>query len=91
MVIGEAGYFFAYHSDTVAQQSRNWQERFRRTAADIGSVPLVRASARKPLPVDPVGIGVSKYPHGKPQAAELSLADPIEVKRLPGRFLKTET
>ena len=30
MVIGEAGYFFAYHSDTVAQQSRNWQARFRR-------------------------------------------------------------
>ena len=30
MVIGEAGYFFAYHSDSVAQQSRNWQARFRR-------------------------------------------------------------
>ena len=30
MVIGEAGYLFAFHSDTVARQSRNWQARFRR-------------------------------------------------------------
>jgi hypothetical protein len=34
VVIGEPGCFFACNSDTVAQQSRNWQERFRRTAAD---------------------------------------------------------
>jgi hypothetical protein len=31
-------------------------------SADIGSVPPVRASARKPLPVDPVTIGVSNIP-----------------------------
>src|SRR6476646_11727282 len=30
VVIREAEYFFAFHSDTVAQQSRNWQGRFRR-------------------------------------------------------------
>jgi hypothetical protein len=29
VVIGEAGYFFAFHSDTMAQQGRNWQARFR--------------------------------------------------------------
>ena len=81
MVIGEAGYLFAFHSDTVAQQSRNWQARFGRMAVDIGSVPPMRASARKPLPVDPVGIGVSNTPtetaltgvtHGGPNAGEAS-------------------
>ena len=34
MVIGEPGCFVAGNSDTVAQQRRNWQERFGRTAAD---------------------------------------------------------
>ena len=52
MVIGEPGCFFACNSDTVAQQSRNWQERF---SGGPGCLPCAAAfvcarSQRKQLP-----------------------------------------